>query len=217
MGRRPSADDRGPGPERVVLSRDGESVVSAELRGDLFAVRGMAEEEMRAVLDLYRMDLVDDGAEASANTWTLARLPEMASTPASVRWLALMLEGEGVEVAAVAELADGSLVAVLPEVDVAVLPGVPETWIERLMPTLVPEGSWGWSDASALRIDLRPLFGTEVHQLVRILAARREFASVRCRLERIGEVVGDDPGQDTPDIGEVGTVVEEGVIQEVQR
>ncbi|MFM7259247.1 MAG: CARDB domain-containing protein [bacterium] len=222
LGRRPS-DGRGDGRgdvvgdgrgEQVVLSRDGESVLSATLRGDVIAVRGLATEDLLEVLGLYRMELVHPPAEGDAvdvdlHAWTLARLPAMASTPASVRWLALMLEGEGVEAAAVAELAGGALVAVLPEVEIAFVPGVPANWIERLMPTLVPSGSWKPVGQLGALVDLRPLFGAEVHHMVRVLSARREFALVRCRMEPIGGVESGDSGS--------GVHGEDGVIQEVQR
>jgi len=217
LGRRPS-DGGGEGGERVMLSRDGDSVLSATLRGDVVAVRGMPAAELLEVLGLYRMEPahpiaegVDPAEELDADAWTLAKLPSMASTPASVRWLALMLVGEGVEVAAVAELADGTLVSVLPEVEIAFVPGVPERWIERLMPTLVPGGSWKPLGDWGAMVDLRPLFGAEVHQMVRILAGRREFGSVRCRREPIGPVASEEEEE------ALGSIDEEGVIQEVQR
>ncbi|MDI9404753.1 MAG: dockerin type I domain-containing protein, partial [Limnohabitans sp.] len=165
----------------VVVGRDDNTVSEAAVRFDVLALRADDSAFLEAIAQMYGLTLHTPAAEeARSDGWRIATLPAIAQREAAHRSLASLLLSEGLDVAAIAVLSDGTVAAVLPEVEVTVRAGIPDTWLDRVFAANCGGAQPVDRGGRIKRFDVRPRFGTEVTAFARALADRREFERVRC-------------------------------------
>jgi hypothetical protein len=178
----------------LVLAVTGGTPETASLRADLVATESGVDPDSMAEFALERLL---PGCEPCE--WEVYAADGHPISLSAARTLQLMLEGLGLRTASVAQRADGSLVLLLPELDIVAREGIPAGWIDRAvaaaMDGAAPHAVVDGSSPQARTVALRSATLAELVEAMRRLAARREFSDIRIRTLEVQPAPAGDADQ----------------------
>jgi hypothetical protein len=134
--------------------------------------------------------------EAAAEGWRFVRIPEPFRGPAATETLAALLRGEGLSVAPVISRDDGMRFALTDDIRLTRRATIPASWCERVVPGIL--GRLRLNGSLVHESDMESILvvddtdSIELVEVIRLLAARREFELVAPELIPLGLPVVED-------------------------
>jgi hypothetical protein len=179
----------------LVLAVTGGTPETASLRADLVATESGVDPDSMAEFALERLLPGCGPCE-----WEVYAADGHPISLSAARTLQLMLEGLGLRTASVAQRADGSLVLLLPELDIVAREGIPAGWIDRAVTAALegaaPHAVADGAEPRSRAVSLRSATLADLVEAMRRLSSRREFASVRIRTVDLLPVAPDEEQQE---------------------